>query len=1145
MRFFYPKIFWALPVIISLVITINLFFIPKVLAENNSFVNIVMPIRGKEFWSSVKSPTESFKDKFDLVNQKKLKATWLLRFDSLAEQQITDILKGKNSNEVGLFLEITPELASAASVKYHPSQSWHLAESVLLTGYTPKEREALIDTYFEKYRSVFDYYPTAVGAWWIDGGSLYYMQQKYRIKANLVVADQFSTDDYQVWGLFFSTPYYPSRFNAVSPAQRIENKTGTVAIQWASRDPVNAYGERAEDSTYSVQANDYLRHAGLNISYFNKLMDIYLKQNSQPFGQITIGLENDFTENQYIEEFDKQLNEIKSRLNQGQIAVVTMTEFATWYKNQFPNLSAEKIISATDPLGTGDQVIWYLRNDYRAGIFKSSEGLILRDLRTYSDTSHEPCLEKNCSQLDLAHTESKQLDDITSKKHLYLTEGKISDLVFDLTPDGLMVRFTDVFNSKKEVLLTKNDIFIDHKPHTIQSLIIENTQDQNTKIKSYSGIANPEPRVDLMYSLKSLSMFILALIGLFFLPGRVLVHRLFTRVNIFEEVVMSTLLGLALFILISFLWGLINVMWMVLPTILVTSLLGLRYPLNTEGLPKLSWAEIITLILGVIISVLPVIRSGLLYPYGIGFWGPNGHDAIWHLSLVESLKFSLPPSNLVYAGEKLTNYHYFFDLVLAKLSLLPYLDPLSLYFRLWPLFISLFLGLSLWLLSNRLGFKQLSTMLVIGLFYTAGSWGYLVSFFRQRDLGGESMFWANQAISLHLNPPYALSILLILALLLVLAYNDKYKSESLAIIISATLSALLWGTKAYAGALILASLSLLAVAEIIKNKNALFLKISLVSVILSSAVYLLTNKNSVSLFEFSPLWLVHSMNDSTDRLNWVRLASARYNYNLGHNYFKLALAELLGVAIFLLGNLGIRIIGVFHLIRPKLSSDYNLNLLRSIGVLGIIPPLFFIQKGNPWNIVQFFYYTMFAATILSGNTLNYLLKKIPNTAVVLIATVVLVLAIPTTLSTLTHYFPNSAHSFLSNYEIDALSFLRKADKGVVLARPFQEKDQSLYISPKPLFAYTPSAYIPAFSGQESFISDQTNLEILGIDYKKRLAQANEFFKDPNLAKSKLFLKEASIKYIYFFDSEKLDLDKNFYRQIFENKEIKIYQPNLL
>ena len=48
------------------------------------------------------------------------------------------------------------------------------------------------------------------------------------------------------------------------------------------------------------------------------------------------------------------------------------------------------------------------------------------------------------------------------------------------------------------------------------------------------------------------------------------------------------------------------------------------------------WLALI-IFFGIISQSLTTIRSGLLYSYGMGFWGSNGHDGVWHLSLINSL----------------------------------------------------------------------------------------------------------------------------------------------------------------------------------------------------------------------------------------------------------------------------------------------------------------------------------------------------------------------------------------------------------------------------------------------------------------------------------------------------------------------------
>ena len=109
------------------------------------------------------------------------------------------------------------------------------------------------------------YYPTSVGSWLTDSFSLAYMKEKYGITANLGCSDQFSTDGYKIWGQYWSTPFYQSKYHAGIPASDIFVKLDLVTIQWASRDPLNGY----YSSLFSTQ--DYLlTRKNLDFEYFKK-----------------------------------------------------------------------------------------------------------------------------------------------------------------------------------------------------------------------------------------------------------------------------------------------------------------------------------------------------------------------------------------------------------------------------------------------------------------------------------------------------------------------------------------------------------------------------------------------------------------------------------------------------------------------------------------------------------------------------------------------------------------------------------------------------------------------------------------------------------------------------------------------------------
>jgi hypothetical protein len=89
----------------------------------------------------------------------------------------------------------------------------------------------------------------------------------------------------------------------------------------------------------------------------------------------------------------------------------------------------------------------------------------------------------------------------------------------------------------------------------------------------------------------------------------------------------------------------------------------------------------ITFLFCFLIQILPVIRSGLKYNYGLGFWGSNGHDAIWHLSLINHIKNPLEIEMPSLSGQVLKNYHPFYDILIAFFSTITQPKELAKEFR--------------------------------------------------------------------------------------------------------------------------------------------------------------------------------------------------------------------------------------------------------------------------------------------------------------------------------------------------------------------------------------------------------------------------------------------------------------------------------
>lgn len=1110
-------------------------------AAETKQVTIVNPIRGNDFWTHPFSVLETSKKQYELISRNNLSSTWLVRYDGLKNAEIVAFLKQLNTKqEVGIFMEVTPSLTSDAGVKYNQSPSWHFAKSVLLTGYSPDDRKKLIDAVFNRYRQVFEKYPKSVGAWWIDADSLNYMREKYKVEINMDVADQYSTDGYQVWGQYFSLPFYPSKSNALMPAQSVDRKIGLVTIQWAIRDPFNAYGNGVGDSTYSVQANDYVLHK-LGINYFEKLLNI--------FPQITVGMENDFSWSDYGREYQRQIELLSRKQGNGVLQVKTMMEYASYYKQKNPDVSPSVLIAVDDPLGGEGKVVWYQTPKYRVGWFYNHTGSVIRDLREYNDSADEPCLKSSCSNLNLAVTTSKPIDEVTFGNKWQIDVGKITDINVSQSGNQVEINYNNQAGTKRSIRFFPNDIEVNGKIKTISGAIIDlNTEFE--KLKTQAGPVGNE-KIFLRENWSKLFINILKFIILtfffFYLPG----------VMIVRNHLLSIPVGWALFSLLAFalgylkfdylIWGLPVISFLVM---LKTGFVGIKVQRpNFKDVPLL-----IILLAGSYTWLMTNIKSGILYSFGLGFWGPNGHDAIWHLSLISELERNFPPQNPVFAGVGLNNYHYFFDLLIARSSLLFSIDNLDLIFRLFPFVFAILSGLIMYAVVLKIckrifnysdGSSRIGAISATFLLYFGGSFGWIISYFRDGSIGGESMFWAQQGISTLLNPPYAISLILFLTGFYVFVdYIEKFPRVGLVQIISLAFwkrnlyvlitLGVVWGTlvefKAYGGVLVLVSIAILFLVELVRM-NFRLLPIILICGLVSALVFLPNNNGSNSLFEYRPLWLVQTMIQFEDRLSWQRLNLAIESGVI----YKVILGNLIAVAIFVLGNLGTRIIGLFGIRQFK-----GLLIIDLMALLGLVLSLLFVQIGNSWNIVQFFYYTIFVLNIFAGINMAFFWQKMGSRFVV-VSIMLILFTLPTSLDTVYHqYIPSRPPARLPVGEIEALNFLKIQPPGVVMTLPFDETFRSKAAEPLPLWAYTSTGYVSAFSGHPTFMEDTINLDILGVDYKGRL----NLQRDLRIReRTKDILKQNNIAYLYIIKSGNFEADegKMGIRKIFENEDAVIYK----
>ena len=295
------------------------------------------------------------------------------------------------------------------------------------------------------------------------------------------------------------------------------------------------------------------------------------------------------------------------------------------------------------------------------------------------------------------------------------------------------------------------------------------------------------------------------------------------------------------------------------------------------------------------------------------------------------------------------------------------------------------------------------------------------------------------------------------------------------------------------------------------------------------------------------MWFLETMMSYSDRLGWERFYSAMTTYKMGHIWLKAILAYSSAFFIFVIGNMGLRVIGFpffTKVLKGKIKLDGILVILATIVLMAATIPMFLVQNGTPWNTIQFFYYYLFFFAIFAGISMSWIKTNFKYY-------LFLIFVILGAWSTLQHYLPKMPQAFISNNEKEALSFLSEQPDGVVLTYPFDgdKAKEAIANPPRPLYFYDSTAYVSAFSKKQVFLEDEVNLNIMGYDWKSRRKEVLSFISNLDIEVGKNFLKTNDIKYLYLV-KENSPLQGELLRlgskelglvKIFENKEVIIYE----
>ncbi|MDN5286652.1 MAG: hypothetical protein JWR38_2926 [Mucilaginibacter sp.] len=325
----------------------------------------------------------------EIMKKYKLGGTFLLQYDALLDPRYQKLLSAlpKNSFEIGAWWEIPQPLVEKAGLKWRGRYPWDWRANIgFSTGYTPKEREKLIDVYMADFKKIFGYYPKSVASWFIDAYSLNYMYVKYHIVASANCKDQYGTDGYTLWGGYWNQAYYPSKLNSYMPAQHEQNQIPVPIFRMLGSDPVRQYDTGLGSNRQGViTLEPVYKFGGGDQSWVNWFLNAFANDDALGFNYTQAGQENSFTWDAMAKGFEIQMPLIAKLRDEHKVRVETLEASGRWFKNKYKVTPPTSFSVSKDIEGSDLKTVWFNSRFYRVNILWEKGGLRIRDIHLFNE----------------------------------------------------------------------------------------------------------------------------------------------------------------------------------------------------------------------------------------------------------------------------------------------------------------------------------------------------------------------------------------------------------------------------------------------------------------------------------------------------------------------------------------------------------------------------------------------------------------------------------------------------------------------------------------------------------------------------------------------------------------------------------------
>lgn len=642
-------------------------------------------------------------------------------------------------------------------------------------------------------------------------------------------------------------------------------------------------------------------------------------------------------------------------------------------------------------------------------------------------------------------------------------------------------------------------------------------------------------------------LFLLTVLFYFYIPGNYFLS--FSKIDIFYpgKFFLSIISGVVFFNLTIYILSWLSLQWLIFPITVFLALLF--YKKRLFIFPNRLTAHVKPVVLVCILAFLfslPMIFDGnfgnSIYSFG---------DDIVHLAYINELRFTFPPQHPGFAGVPLKDYHFFYDFLLANISRMSFISPLSLYFHLMPLFVSF--GWAFGAYSLLFSWTKKISIALWGVFLVlfGSSFGFILYFLRHSNFSPNTNFGISQPEGALYNAPYAFSVIIVLATLILMQNYLKKRSRVILVFI-AIFVGISPVFKVYAGIILTGGFMVFILLELLR-KNYFTIYACILSGSIMIGTFWVFAGGGAGLTYF-PLWPVYRMMDEL-------FPAYDYNEKIS-TYSKYGVIKGLvstyftGFSALLIGNLGTRFLGIILLPlglikKIKLPSSFAL-IVFTMMIISVVIPLLFIQAIKAFEMIQMaWYYPLFGSLFASMGIYGFLTLKFPRIIKVSFAVififVTLIAAGSSFFESVVPIIKANRQSFASEY-FQAMNYLKTHGS-------YQENVLDLPLGPQYMrqenleaWFNGSSVHIAAFGNKRMYLGSQITV-FPNMFVEKRLAfiaSINELEYSPHpslLSLNKIIKKIKSEKISYVYTAKKI---KSFegvsdISLVFQNNQAVIYK----